>query len=68
MISALYTISIIIQTCDSGAYTRYGITRDEKDNFKYYNGNDRFTKSMKLPTDLRGKKQRLVKPNIDELE
>lgn len=68
MVEALCSLAVILQTCDSGAYTRYGITRDQENNFKYFNGNDRFTASMKEPTDLRRKKQRLIRPNDDELE
>lgn len=45
-IEGLMKIAIILQTCDSAAYTRYAITRDEKRNVYHYNGNDWFTQSV----------------------
>jgi len=66
MIKAVCSMGVMLQTCDSGAYTRYGITRDQDDNFKYFNGDDRFTMSMEKPTDMRGKKQRLVSPELGD--
>lgn len=56
---SLQAICEILQTCDSGAYTRMGITRDKKTGKYYFNGNDRFTESFKTPTDPAGRKQRL---------
>lgn len=53
-----------LQTCDSGAYTRMGVTRDKDTDVYYYNGNDRFTKSMESPTDIRSRKQRLKEPQV----
>lgn len=58
LVRGLMGICKILQTCDSGAYTRYGITRDSKTGYFYYNGNDRFTGAIKKPSDLRGVKQR----------
>lgn len=59
---ALQSIARVLQTCDSGAYTRMGITRDEENGIYYYNGNDKFTESMRVPKDLRGRKQELKSP------
>jgi hypothetical protein len=42
-IDALCNMCRVVQTCDSGAYTRYAVTRDSQDGFYYHNGNDRFT-------------------------
>ncbi len=53
----------IIQNCDSGAYTRYGITRDEKTGKYYRNGNDMFTKSFHIPTDIRKRAQYMIEPD-----
>lgn len=61
-INGLASICKIIQTCDSGAYTRYGITRDEKTGFYYYNGSDRFTKSFEKPRDISRRKLKLIEP------
>lgn len=56
MINGLMNMCIMLQTCDSGAYTRYGITRDEKTNCFYRNGNDRFTQTFKNPPDIASRK------------
>lgn len=53
----------VLQTCDSGAYTRYGITRDSG-NLYYFNGSDNFTMSMQKPKDLKGVKQRFDMPQM----
>lgn len=37
-----------MQTCDSGAYTRFAVTRDKDSGFYYHNGNDRFTEGMTM--------------------
>lgn len=42
-IDALSNMCRVVQTCDSGAYTRHAVTRDSQDGFYYHNGNDRFT-------------------------
>lgn len=52
LVTGLVRICEILQTCDSGAYTLYGITRDEKTGHYYYNGNANWTKGFKFPTDL----------------
>ena len=57
------SICKIIQNCDSGAYTRYGITRDEKTGRYHRNGNDMFTKSFKTPTDVRKRSQHMIEPD-----
>ena len=62
-ISAFVKICKIIQNCDSGAYTRYGITRDEKTGKYYRNGNDMFTKSFHTPTDIRKRAQHMIEPD-----
>lgn len=56
MIRGFMNMCIMLQTCDGGAYTRYGITRDETTNCYYRNGNDRFTQTFKEPTDLSSRK------------
>jgi len=61
-ISGLVDICKILQTCDSGAYTRYGVTRKEGTKFYYYNGNDRFTKGFDLPQGLNKKSLRMIEP------
>ena len=55
-IRGLMSICKILQTCDSAAYTRYAITRDEKRGVYYKNGNDTFTESFDKPKDIRGRK------------
>ncbi len=60
-ISGLISICKIVQNCDSGAYTRYGVTRDEN-NMYHYNGNDRFTKSFEKPTNLTKNTQHMIEP------
>ena len=62
-ISGFVSICKIIQNCDSGAYTRYGITRDEKTGRYYRNGNDMFTTSFKTPTDVRRRSQHMIEPD-----
>ncbi len=54
----LAKICVILQTCDSGAYTPYGTTRDRVSNEYYKNGNEHFAQSFKTPTDFFGKKLR----------
>lgn len=56
MIRGFMNMCIMLQTCDGGAYTRYGITRDENTNCYYRNGNDRFTQTFKKPPDLASRK------------
>ena len=51
----LISVNKILLTCDGGAYTRYAVTRDSKTGMYYRNGNDRFTKSYKVPDDIRGR-------------
>ena len=45
-VKGLMNIAVILQTCDSAAYTRCAITRDENRKVYHYNGNDRFTLSI----------------------
>ena len=52
----------IIQTCDSGAYTRYGITRKEGTNEYYYNGNDGFTLGFESPQGMSKRKLKMKEP------
>ena len=65
-IFGLQSVARVLQTCDSGAYTRMGITRDDEHNIYYYNGNDVFTGSMMEPKDLRGRAQTLRGPDQKE--
>lgn len=58
-VRGLVGIAKVLQTCDSGAYTRYGVTRDTRLGVSYNNGNNRFTESMEEPKDVRNVKQRL---------
>ena len=62
-VSGLVSVCKIIQACDSGAYTRYGITRNEKTGEYYRNGNDMFTKSFHTPTDIRKRAQHMIEPD-----
>lgn len=61
-VSGLANICKIVQTCDSGAYTRYGVTHDKKTGAYYYNGNDRFTRSFEEPKGLSKRKLKLKEP------
>ena len=65
-VAGLVRICEILQTCDSGAYTRYAVTRDEKRKVYYYNGNDRFTDSFQKPSDISKRKLRLKNPEDNE--
>ena len=53
LVNDLMLICGMLQTCDSGAYTRYGITRDKQNGEYYRNGNNMFTMSFSEPEDLR---------------
>ena len=61
-IKGLMGMCVMLQTCDSGAYTRYGITRDKETGVYYRNGNDRFTESFEKPADIGKKRLRLKEP------
>ena len=59
----LANICKILQTCDSGAYTAYGVIRDEKTDVYYRGGNYSWTKGFKTPTDARMKSDmRFIEP------
>lgn len=58
----LKNIAITLQTCDSGAYTRYGVTRNSKTGMYHKNRSDNFTQSFEPPKDLISKKLRLKNP------
>ena len=62
MVDGFVSMCKVIQACDSGAYTRYGVTRDEKREVYHKNGNDRFTMSFHKPTDLKKRGQRMIDP------
>jgi len=51
-IKGLVSMCKALQICDSGAYTRYGVTRDKKTGIYYKNANDRFTESFEKPEDI----------------
>lgn len=61
-VEGFLSICKIIQTCDSGAYTRYGVTRDNEREVYHKNGNDMFTRSFHKPTDLKRRSQRMIDP------
>lgn len=61
-IDGLVEVCKIMQTCDSGAYTRYAITRKEGTNEYYYNGNDRFTLAFENPAGLDKRKLKMKEP------
>ena len=61
-VGGLVSICKVIQNCDSGAYTRYGVTRDKRRRVFHKNGNDRFTQSFHEPTDLKKRSQHLIDP------
>ena len=61
-VDGLVAICKVIQNCDSGAYTRYGVTHDRERKVFHKNGNDRFTKSFHEPTDLKKRSQHLIDP------
>lgn len=65
-IDGLTSICKVIQNCDSGAYTRYGVTRDRKRRVFHKNGNDMFTKSFHKPTDLKKANQHMIDPKEHE--
>jgi len=54
-VNGLASICKILQTCDSGAYTAYGVVRDSKTNVYYRGGNYAWTRGFKTPQDLRRK-------------
>ena len=58
IVSGFCAMCRMLQTCDSAAYTRYGITRDSKTGIYYRNANDRFTKGFVVPSDLTHQKMR----------
>ncbi len=71
MVRCLTDMCVIMQTCDSGAYTRYGVTRRE-DGTYHFNGNDSFTDSFSTPVDprrreLRFDNQQKYEQYMDEL-
>lgn len=59
-VMGLIHICKILLCCDGGAYTRYGITRDHATGIHYRNGNDKFTKSFKNPSDIRQREIRFL--------
>jgi len=65
-VEGLLEVCKIIQTCDSGAYTRYGVTKDNKRKVFYYNGNDSFTSSFEKPTGLTKRKIKMKVPEQGE--
>ncbi len=58
-VNGLWKICTILQSCDSGAYTRYGVSR--RFGGYHYNGNDKFTKSFETKRVLD-----VVNPDIKE--
>lgn len=64
-VKGLMSMCKALQICDSGAYTRYGVTRDKKTGKYYKNGNDRFTSSFEEPTNTTKDKLRFKSdPNM----
>lgn len=63
VIDGVVSLCKMLQTCDSGAYTRYGVTRDKKTGIYYRNGNDGFTKGFKPPADLKRQSLVFYEPN-----
>lgn len=57
-ILALANICVILQTCDSGSYTPYAVTRDKYTDEYYKNANEMFAKPFIIPEDIRQKKLR----------
>jgi len=53
--SGLANICKILQTCDSGAYTAYGVVRDSKTGVYHRGGNYSWTRGFRLPKDARRK-------------
>ena len=63
MVNGLVNICKILQTCDSGSYTAYGVIRDEKTDVYYRGGNYSWTRGFKKPTDPRQKADmRFIEP------
>ena len=64
-IGGLIEVCKILQACDSGAYTRYGVTRGG-DGLYYYNGNDEFTKNFTAPQGLSKKSFQMKSPEENQ--
>lgn len=63
MVNGLSSICKILQTCDSGAYTAYGVVRNSETGVYHRGGNYAWTKGFKEPTDPRKKSDlRFIEP------
>lgn len=61
-VCALAKMCSIMQTCDTAAYSFYGITRDQETGVHYFNNNARFTRSLNDPTGFLGRTVRMKSP------
>lgn len=60
------SLATILQTCDSGAYSLKGISRDAKTGVYHFNGNEEFGQNMEKPMDIAKRKMHLKDPkNLD---
>lgn len=66
LVEGLMFVCEMLQTCDSGSYTRYGITRDKVTGEYYRNGNNTFTKSFSTPKDVRCRRLKFASQTQDE--
>jgi hypothetical protein len=58
VVKGLMSMCKALQISDSGAYTRYGVTRDKDTGIYYKNANDNFTKSFAPPKDITNERLR----------
>lgn len=63
LVDGLVGVCKMLQTCDSGAYTRYAVTRDTDTGVYYWNVNNRFTKGFKTPADMKGMQAEFYEPD-----
>lgn len=59
MIAGLRDVCLMLQTCDSAAYTKLSLTRDENTNSYYRNRNTRFLNSFSKNSDSSSQRARL---------
>ena len=52
LVNGLINICKILQTCDSGAYTTYGVVKNQRTGIYHYGGNASWAKGFKKPDDL----------------
>lgn len=56
------SLATALQTCDSGAYSLKGISRDQETGIYHFNGNPDFGKDMEMPMDIAKRKMHFCDP------